>query len=512
MKRQNVGRALPAAVTIVAGSARPTCAILTFLVLAAPAMAWQPAAPATRPAGPETIKLTLHASPATQPVSRYRLLPDPGELTPGNAVTMYLLARRYWPDQKTTDGVLWPENRKYDYLDTPIDQFPRQYAHHLLEAYRDTLAYVDLGARRREAIWDTGWREPELRGSSRWGYVEDLRHAENLLSFRARLEISHQDWDAATHTMQTEFSVSRQMQTEPLLIHSLVAEAFAGITLSNSLEEWVSRDGSPNLYWALSDLPRPFVDPWPAAHDTEQTFRYWNPVLWQALQGQLPPQQWPQAIQEWVQLLEQFRSPAKKDPNAVRQEAKRLVELSLSRAKAYLVSNGFRPEQVDQMSPEQAVGEYFCRDYNHASNSLLKFFMLPYPQAEPRMLQAWRDLRPNETPELDNPLIQAMLPVSGGGAWNSMPRALFHRYELLRPERQIALMRTIEALRDYAARHDGQPPSRLDQVTELPVPSDPMSGKPFGYQLVGRTATLDAPSPTWRGRYSGWRYELTFEK
>ena len=44
----------------------------------------------------------------------------------------------------------------------------------------------------------------------------------------------------------------------------------------------------------------------------------------------------------------------------------------------------------------------------------------------------------------------------------------------------------------YAAAHDGKLPATLDDIEEVPIPLNPMTGKPFPYHLEGKTAVLDA--------------------
>ena len=64
-----------------------------------------------------------------------------------------------------------------------------------------------------------------------------------------------------------------------------------------------------------------------------------------------------------------------------------------------------------------------------------------------------------------------------------------------RGPRRIAIYQVIEALRMHAAAL-GALPSKLEEVTVVPVPVDPGSGKPFSYTLEAGEATLDAPSIT----------------
>lgn len=478
------------------------------------------AAPATRPAtapatlpqapGPEVRKLTLRPSPVTQPALRYRLLPDLVDQTPGNAVPLYLLTRRFWPDPKSWDEFHHTDKGRLDYQDDPVDQLPPEYVDRILKGYADTLQYADLGARRRDAQWDAVWRERGFRENP-LPYLNDLRHVANLLSFRARVQISRKHWTAAAYTLQSIFSIGRHLGTEPLLVHSLVQTGFAESALSRGVEEWIARGDSPNLYWPLTDLPHPFVDLRPIPEWEREAMRYWKPQLAQAMSGDLPPGQWPLVIHEMIGLLQERRPPFKRDPAESEAQAKRLTESAYPRARRYLLSAGTPREKVDAMPADQVVGTYLCQEYLAAKQDVLKAWALPYPQAEEQMLRSWRALAPDQPPAVHNPLIQSQL-VTVSNARVSYDRPMWStaRYQFARLDRFVATLRIIEALRDYAAKHDGRPPERLDQVTDLPVPVDPFTGKPFAYRLEGRTATLDAPAPPWRSPRGGWRYELTF--
>jgi len=58
----------------------------------------------------------------------------------------------------------------------------------------------------------------------------------------------------------------------------------------------------------------------------------------------------------------------------------------------------------------------------------------------------------------------------------------------------VALLRTIEAIRMYAADHGSQLPLSLEAITAVPVPLDPVTGQAFLYQVSdGRNARLEAP-------------------
>jgi hypothetical protein len=65
----------------------------------------------------------------------------------------------------------------------------------------------------------------------------------------------------------------------------------------------------------------------------------------------------------------------------------------------------------------------------------------------------------------------------------------------VRLERRIAALRGIEAVRMYAAAHDGQPPASLGLIKDVPVPLDPITGRTFEYKAAGDKATLYGPPP-----------------
>ena len=62
-------------------------------------------------------------------------------------------------------------------------------------------------------------------------------------------------------------------------------------------------------------------------------------------------------------------------------------------------------------------------------------------------------------------------------------------------ERELDALQCIEAIRLYANAHEGKLPNSLEAITDAPVPLDPVTGKPFLYQVNGDSATLSAPAP-----------------
>ena len=64
-----------------------------------------------------------------------------------------------------------------------------------------------------------------------------------------------------------------------------------------------------------------------------------------------------------------------------------------------------------------------------------------------------------------------------------------------RLDQRIGLLRRVEALRLYAAEHDGTMPAKLSEIS-VPLPVDPFTGKPFRYEAAGNTAHLRGTPPS----------------
>jgi hypothetical protein len=77
-----------------------------------------------------------------------------------------------------------------------------------------------------------------------------------------------------------------------------------------------------------------------------------------------------------------------------------------------------------------------------------------------------------------------------------------------RLEQRIALLRHVEALRLYAAEHDGKLPEKLADCP-VPLPEDPFTGKPFRYEVTGTTAHLRGTPP--RGQEKNPAFNIHYE-
>lgn len=86
------------------------------------------------------------------------------------------------------------------------------------------------------------------------------------------------------------------------------------------------------------------------------------------------------------------------------------------------------------------------------------------------------------------------------------------RLQMSALSRQVAALQCIEALRLYAGAHNGTFPNKLTDITEVPVPDDPVEQKPFVYHRTGSKVALEADAPKGAEARFALRYLLNLEK
>ncbi len=81
----------------------------------------------------------------------------------------------------------------------------------------------------------------------------------------------------------------------------------------------------------------------------------------------------------------------------------------------------------------------------------------------------------------------------------------------VRLERWVAGLRAAEALRQYAAAHEGKPPTKWNDITAVPRPLDPVTGNGFDdfYHMKDGRAVLEVPPPPGQPVMLGRHFELS---
>jgi hypothetical protein len=326
-----------------------------------------------------------------------------------------------------------------------------------------------------------------------------------MMVLKARVEIAEKDFAASIRTLETGFSFGQQVAEGPFLINGLVGIACAS-QIAEVLPDLIERPDAPNLYWALTVIPRPLIDIRKEFELEQRCVELQFPDLADIDR--------PRSAEQWDALLANVRS-----------EMRRLVAVSegsvkpkpplagtapedpaarspdLLTAKKYLTERlGMKSAEVDAMPPARVLLVWIVCDSREIYDDLFKATYLPYAQA--RGVSDDAEKRLKSAPDTEAKRL--------GGAL--VPTVFRMMVAQTRLDRKIAALRVIEALRLYAAANNGKLPTRLDQITEVPAPDDPGTGKPFEYTSDGVTATVIGRLPGERLANAGIRYKLTIRK
>jgi hypothetical protein len=460
------------------------CALLLALPLAGYA--------ADPPAPTETvIRLPVKPTAAPKPVLKYQLLPELKEMNPGNPLLAYL--KCFMEQQNFYHNKEAVANRE-KWQTMPLKDLPLKEMQYYGSG---TLAQADYAARLDTIDWQI------LIALKREGInlllpeVQSLRMLAGALKVRFRIEVAEGRFDDAIATAKTMFALSRHLGEHPTLIGDLVGIAIAHIAFG-PLEEMIEQPGSPNLFWALTDLPHPFID------------------LRKGLQGE-------RAIMTKEFALIDDKAPM--DDKQIRKVVDRLTELGLviekpeksekpardlgqwldlrvkdedhvRAARARLVASGLSNDRVKSFPPIQVIFLDEKLTFEIARDEGTKGMSLPYWQAEQLL---GKNAPPKESLET---LLGGLIPAT-------------HKVRMAqaRLEQRFALLTCVEGLRIYAAENDGKFPARLEDV-KLPLPVDPVTGKSFVYKLTDGTATIQGTPPATMEKNAAYkvRYELTIAK
>jgi hypothetical protein len=458
--------------------------VLGVVVVVASCARISPAQQTTNP--PETlIRLSVSPAPAPTPALRYQLLPELKELSPGNPIEGYfkcfLERYRFVFDEQAFE-------RRQELLATPLEEPPGD---DFPELGRSALLQADRAARLDNPDWQVLLKLKADGFNLLLPDVQALRNPARALQVRFRGEVARGRLDDALRTAKTMFAMSRHMGEHPTLIGCLVATAMANLAIS-PMEEMLEQPDSPNLYWALTNLPDPLISIRPAM-DGERT------VMW-ALFRDLSSNAAMSAenIKKFSDALDKLLadSPQKSAGKiGVYLAARTKDERKLSSARKRLVESGLLEANVNAFPPDQVILLDEARECQARFDEIVKTMSFAAWQFE-ALTEKYKAAKREQAYFADT-----LLPTTA---------LVTVRRTQARFEQRIALLRHVEALRMYAAEHAGAFPAKLADVS-VPLPDDPFTGKPFRYEVSGKTANLRGTPPSAEQNSAVFRvhYEIT---
>jgi hypothetical protein len=456
-----------------------TCALLTAVALAA--------LPADVLSGTTVVRLNVRAMPAPKPALKYQLLPELRELKSGNPAQNYL---KCFAEQRNFFFTKEAAAQRARYLAMPLAELPAQ---ELREYGRNALWQADWAARLDTIDWEA---LPHVQSDGLDVTVPEVAPLPILataLQVRFRGQVAGRHFDDAVRTAKTMFALARHLGEHPTQAANLIGLTVAHKAL-DTLEEMVQQPGCPNLYWALTDLPCPLVELRKGAQgDREQVAADLRPIRDDA---PMTEAQVDQLVGRLSGVMGVVRVQTGQSPRSLRAalEARAKDADRVRAARGRLVEAGCAEGLVKKFPAAQVILLDEKRDYEVRRDEGMKLLALA-----PWQIDA---------------LAGDDAASSGDGLFaDLLPHIIEVRRAQGRLEQRIGLLRHVEALRLYAAGHDGRLPDKLAGVG-VPLPADPFTGKPFDYKLEGAAARLHGNPPRGEERNPRYnvRYELTVQK
>ncbi len=434
------------------------------------------------------IRLTVQPMAAPKPALKYQLLPELKEMNPGNPIHNYL---KCFMEQQNFFFSKESQANREQWQTMPLKDLPLNE----LRGYGGSaLRQADYAARLDTPDWQILLKAKSDGYNLLLPEVQQIRMLALALKVRFRAEIAERRFDDAIRTAKTMFALARHMGEHPTLIGNLVGMAIANLYF-DPLQEMIEQPGCPNLYWALTDLPGPPVD----IRKGMQGERMLADVECAGLDDKAPMSE--AQLEKVVSHVADSLQQALGGPEPVK-DAKEWLrihvqdEAHVQAARKRLVEAGLAVERVKEFPALQVALLDEKREFEVRRDEVMKWMALPYWQAEPSFLAVQGGSKN------DDLLFAALL----------RPLVKVRRAQA-RLEQRIALLRHVEAIRLYAAEHDGKLPKQLGDV-KVPLPVDPFTGKPFVYKLEGQTAVIRGSPPKGEEATPAYnvRYEVTIKK
>jgi hypothetical protein len=439
----------------------------------------------------------LEVTPADEPVPtfRYRLRHRPLELVEGNAPQWYMRALpeetaswRKW-NELTDDESFEP----YYTSGTPVSTLSRK---RLAES--DIFNYivencVVEGARRRSCDW--GIRSFDQRGPEAVEFLlpefQTTRNIARMTMRNVRHAVAEGRHDDAIRFLNASYRLGHDVATEPLLVCGLIGIAIAEYA-NSGVADVIASPGSPNLYWALTELPSPPVSLEEALRVQADGLLRVVPEFADVDTATRSPAEWDGMWRRGTTSKENYellRQSVPDLPPLAELSASAVAPETVAHARARLKALGMSKTKVDAMPLGQVMMVYSLHAYRVATDRALREYYTPFHRRA-----AEREAMSDEDREVI-PFAKVITPALLAAPKSEAKCA-----------RTVAVLRVVESLRMHAARNGGKLPASLDEVTFVPVPENPMTGEPFLYRLDNGVAVIDLPAS------DGWptatRYEV----
>jgi tetratricopeptide (TPR) repeat protein len=193
-----------------------------------------------------TYKLILHPAKSPKPEQKYQLLVKANEQNDDDAALLYEKAVQSLPD-----GLKMDEIERW--LKTSPEELPRKKVQSALQQVESSLEFLERAAMCKRCEW------PYVYDDELTENLSEHRRLLFLLALKVRFQIARGCYNEAIGTVQTGFAMARHLGDDSTLVRGMVGIGIAAY-MCRQIEQFVQGPDAPNLYQALQDLPKPFID------------------------------------------------------------------------------------------------------------------------------------------------------------------------------------------------------------------------------------------------------------
>ena len=192
------------------------------------------------------VELTIYPVKAGELEKKYQLVVKAEDQIDADAVPLYEKAAKLIPKD-------FNQKQIREWLNLPVEQLPQTQAEATLQKYLEPLKVAVRATMCKECNW------PEWKPGDQIENLTEYRKLVYVITLWARLEISRRGYEGATIAICTGFGMAGHIGKGPTIIQGVVGATIGGL-MCKELEQYMQGQDSPNLYRALADMPRPFVD------------------------------------------------------------------------------------------------------------------------------------------------------------------------------------------------------------------------------------------------------------
>ncbi len=449
----------------------------------------------------KTVRMSLEAKGESEYALEYLFETPYMEQRRGNGALLYETALTLMDGVKS-DLVDFDEDKLGEWQRMEPEDMPLEEVRKTVSRFDRVIYYAELASKCDYCAWEYPIREEGL--ACVMPSLGGFRTLCRILALKARLAAADGDIDEAMRALRIGISMGRDVGDGPFLVQGLVGVAVNAVMIREA-QRLIELPETPNLYWALTSLPRPMIG-MHRAMQVESAMLYVELPELQTLDTEVWSDEEALRVgRKIVALMSGGWSGDEDQPESLLAKGAMLASAMMlyPEAKQGLIEQGSAVEEVEAMPPLQVILMYKHRQYRRVMDMHFKWCNLPYWQAKEgfeRARQALDEYRGGSKLDVIANMLMYTMPA--------IDRVCFLR---ARFDRDLDMLRCVEAIRIYAAEHDGKLPRSLDDISTVPVPMDPIYGRAFHYEVDGKTCVLESPVPEGGHAREGLRYEITMK-